>query len=89
MEEYELRPVEGNLELSGGKLEETLRYPSDDRAAAVRLVGFLSQRTGSILRVFDAVGHEVETQRREATVVLDRAGNSTVLRGLCAVVPKP
>jgi hypothetical protein len=73
VEEYELRPVDERLELTGGMLKETLRFPAEDRDAAVRVVGSLSQRAGSVLRIFDTDGNEVETQRRDATVVLPGA----------------
>jgi hypothetical protein len=35
---------------------------------AIHLVGFLSQKLGSELRIFDAGGHVIETRRYEAVV---------------------
>jgi hypothetical protein len=68
---FELRPVADGLELSGGELKEPLKYP--DRESAIRLVGFLSQRRGSELRIFDATGALLETQRREPTTIMEGA----------------
>ncbi len=69
MHKYELHPGPEGLRLTGGPLQEPLDYPANDRAAAIHVVGFLSQRDGSILDIFDAGGQVVETQRREPSGV--------------------
>lgn len=70
MDEFELRPAGEGWELKGGKLDKPMQYgDGEGRDAAIRVVGFLSQLGGSVLRIFDAEGNEVETQRREASGV--------------------
>ena len=70
MDNFELRQSGKYLHLSGGGFEQPLVYPAADQEAPVRLVGFLSQRHGSVLRVFDAAGKLVDTQRRTGTAVM-------------------
>jgi hypothetical protein len=71
--EYKLRPVDGKLELSGGQLDETLKYPVDDLEGARRVVGFLSQRQGSVLQIYDVRGTLIETQQREPVMPMENA----------------
>jgi hypothetical protein len=71
--EFELRETESGLRLSGGQLEDGLNYPASDKQQAIGVVGFLSQRDGSILRLFDSADNVIETQRREATIFMKGA----------------
>ena len=73
MHEFELRPIGGFIELSGGELEKPLKYPLDDPDAAIRNVGFMSERYGSVLRIFNEAGDMIESQRREAVMPLKGA----------------
>lgn len=73
MHEYELRPLEGGLVLSGGQLPEPLKYPNLNPEHPIRVVGFLSQRHGSLLHIFDAAGKLLETQTRQPVIPLDGA----------------
>ena len=71
---YELRSIEGGFELSGGKLSEPLIYRETEPAPAIHLVGFLSQRDGSELRVLDRAGHLIQTRRFRSTVIMHGDG---------------
>jgi len=63
MDKFELRPLGDALELRGGKLKEPMVFrESDAEQRAIHLIGFLSQRDGSFLRIFDAVGAVVATK---------------------------
>ena len=73
MESFELRRNGEQLHLIGDRFEEPLVYPASDPEAPIRLVGFLSQRHGSTLRVFDSAGELIEVQDRPATVVMSGA----------------
>jgi hypothetical protein len=73
MDTYELREIAGRLRLSGGQLTAPLTYPAADKDSAIRVVGFLSQRHGSILRIFGAADELIESQRREPVVPLKGA----------------
>ncbi len=64
MLEFELRPTGEHFTLSGGQLEEPLRFPEPGPDAGVRLVGLLSQKLGSTLRIFDADGKEAASPSR-------------------------
>jgi hypothetical protein len=71
VDEYELRPNGSKVELTGGKLDESMTF--DHQEYATRLVGFLSQRDGSVLRIFNAAGALVDTQRRDGSGVVPGA----------------
>ena len=73
MDAYELRSIESGFELSGGKLEEPLIYRENEPAPAIHLVGFLSQRDGSELRIFDRVGQLIRTRSFPATIIMPGA----------------
>jgi hypothetical protein len=63
MDKFELRPLETGVELRGGKLEAPMVFrEADAEQRAIHLVGFLSQRDGSILRILDAAGTVVATK---------------------------
>lgn len=70
---FELREIGGGFELRGGLLEGPLIYKEERPDPAVHLVGFLSQRWGSELRVFDRAGELIQTRRFEATVFMPGA----------------
>lgn len=73
LDTYELRVVERGFELRGGKLEEPMVYRENEPAPAIHLVGFLSQRDGSQLRVFDRSGQLIQTRLFQATMVMPGA----------------
>jgi len=73
MQTFDLRQSGAHLQLSGEPLSEPLIYPAGDPEAPIRLVGYLSQLNGSVLRIFNAAGDLVEVQRREATTVMPSA----------------
>lgn len=73
VDSYELRSIEGGFELSGGKLNEPMIYREPEPSPAIHLVGFLSQRDGSELRVLDRAGHLIHTRRFQATMVMHGA----------------
>jgi hypothetical protein len=73
MDSFELRRSGEDLHLSGGSFHKPLIYPAANPEAPIRLVGFLSQRHGSVLRVFNTAGELVEIQRRPGTVVIRTA----------------
>jgi len=63
MDKFELRPLGDGLELRGGKLEEPMVFrEADAEQRAIHLVGFLSQRDGSFLRILDEAGLVVATK---------------------------
>jgi hypothetical protein len=68
MLQFEFRPAGHEFVLSGGQLEQPLRY--SEKESALHVVGFLSQRDGSELRIFDAAGNLLETQTREPTAFI-------------------
>lgn len=67
---YELRAIGRGFELRGGKLRMPMFYRETEPAPAIHLVGFLSQRDGSVLRVFDRVGQLIETRRFQPTIIM-------------------
>jgi hypothetical protein len=61
MDQFEMRLVENGFELRGGKLAEPMVFSGEkepDRVI-IHLVGFLSRKDGSTLRIFDADGNLV------------------------------
>jgi hypothetical protein len=73
MHAFELRPVEKGFELRGGQLSEPLVFHDIEPRPAVHLVGSLSQKLGSELRIFNAAGDVIETRRYEAVVPIRNA----------------
>ncbi len=70
---FELRPVDDGFELRGGQLQKSMVFHEVETRRAVHLVGFLSQKLGSELRVFNAAGEVVETRRYEPVVATSGA----------------
>jgi hypothetical protein len=70
MHTFELRPVENGFELRGGPLPEPMIFRDIEPRPAVHLVGFLSQKLGRELRIFNATGEMVQTRRYEPVVPL-------------------
>jgi hypothetical protein len=68
MHTFDLRPVENGFELRGGQLPEPMVFRDAEPRPAVHLVGFRSQKLGSDLRIFDAVGQVIQTRRYEPVV---------------------
>lgn len=56
MDIYEVRPTPSGFEVSGGLLATPLCYHEPNSAPIVHLVGFLAQRNGARLVVFDDTG---------------------------------
>lgn len=73
MHAFELRPVENGYELRGGQLLEPMVFLEHEPRPAVHLVGFLSQKLGSELRIFDAAGQVTETRRYEPVLPIPGA----------------
>jgi hypothetical protein len=65
MHTFDLRPVANGFELCGGPLPEPMVFRDAEPRPAVHLVGFLSQKIGSELRIFDADGDVIEARRFE------------------------
>jgi hypothetical protein len=66
------------MELSGGKLEQPMVFrEADSEQRAIHLVGFLSQRDGGFLRIFDTSGTVVATKEfRENAIATGGIGGS-------------
>jgi hypothetical protein len=67
MDEFELRPVEEGFKLTGGQLLGSMIFSGAEPDRAIHLVGFLSRKDGSILRIFDGEGQQIEKRRYEGT----------------------
>lgn len=65
MHTFELRPVENGFELRGGQLSEAMVFREAEPRPAIHLVGFLSQKIGSELCIFDQAGEVIETRSFE------------------------
>jgi hypothetical protein len=76
MDKFELRPVPEGMELSGGKLEQPMVFrEADSEQRAINVVGFLSQRDGGFLRIFEAAGTVVATKEfRENPIATSAVG---------------
>jgi hypothetical protein len=61
--EFELRASKSGIELSGGQLKELLVLPKCEPERAFRLVRFLSQKKGGVLRIFNAEGKLIKERR--------------------------
>jgi len=79
MHAFELRPVPNGFELRGGQLTEPMVFRDDEPRPAVHLTGFLCQKEGGELRIFDTVGEVIRTRRYEA--VMPMSGAVGGLRG--------
>ncbi len=64
MLDFELRETKDGFILTGGQLPAPLPYP--DKEHAIRLVGFLSQKEGSEMRIYGSDGKLIDTQVRKA-----------------------
>jgi hypothetical protein len=76
---FDLRAVTDGYELRGGPLDAPMIYREKEARSAVHLVGFLSQKSGSELRIFDAEGELANT--RHFRPVLPLAGAVGGLQG--------
>jgi hypothetical protein len=59
--------------LCGGQLPEPMIFRDVEPRPAIHLVGFLSQKLGSELRIFNAVGEVIQTRHYEPAVPLPGA----------------
>ena len=66
MHEFALRVIKSGIELSGGQLKGSLVFPKWKPERALRLVGFLSQKVGSLMRIFNVEGKLIKERRFEA-----------------------
>jgi hypothetical protein len=73
MHMFELRPVPDGFELRGGQLTETMVFCEAESRPTVHLVGFLSQKDGGELRIFNATGEVIVTRRYEAVIPMEGA----------------
>jgi hypothetical protein len=73
MHAFELRPIEHGFELRGGQLPEPMIFRDTSPTPAVHLVGFLSQKIGSELRVFNATGEVIRTRHYQPVVPISGA----------------
>jgi hypothetical protein len=80
---FDLRHTEEGFLLSGGMLPASLPYP--EKEYAIRLVGFLSQKQGSELRIYGKGGGLIETQTRRALMPLTQDSLGGGLRGESAL----
>ncbi len=68
MLDFELRETKDGFILTGGQLPAPLSYPEKEHA--IRLVGFLSQKEGSELRIYGPDHKLVDTQTRKPAMPL-------------------
>jgi hypothetical protein len=74
MHTFELRPVNNGFELRSGPLLEPMIFRDvEPRGPTVHLVGFLSQKIESELRIFNAAGEVIQTRRFEPVVPIPGA----------------
>jgi hypothetical protein len=73
MHQFELRPLVNGFELRGGQLIEPMVFHENELRPAVHLAGFLSQKDGGELRIFNQAGEVIVTRRYEAVIPLDNA----------------
>jgi hypothetical protein len=73
MHTFELRPVNNGFELRGGLLPEPMIFRDVEPCPAVHLVGYLSQKLGSELRIFNAAGEVIQTRRFEPVLPIPGA----------------
>lgn len=79
MRTFELRETETGYVLSGGGLPAPLTYP--EKEYAIRLVGFMSQKEGSELRIYGKDGGLIDTEHRKATMSASQGSLESGLRG--------
>jgi hypothetical protein len=73
--EFELRVIRNGIELSGGQLKGLLVFPECEPERALRLVRFLSQKEGGVMRIFNAEGKLIKERRFDtATPTADAVG---------------
>ncbi len=77
--DFELRQTQDGFTLTGGQLPAPLPYP--DKEHAIRLVGFLSQKQGSELRIYGLDGELIDTQARRPAMPLTDNSLGSGLRG--------
>jgi hypothetical protein len=75
---FEVRPVHAGFELRGGQLTEPMVFHENEPRPAVHLAGFLSQKDGGELRIFNAAGEVIVTRRYEPQMPMAGA-----VGGLC------
>ena len=63
MQIFELHALEDDFELSGGQLQAPMLFHGEESRDAIHLAGFLSQKEGGVLRIFNALGELIETRR--------------------------
>jgi hypothetical protein len=68
-----LRPVENGFELRGGQLPEPMIFRDIEPRPAIHLVGYVSQKLGSDLRIFNATGKVIQTRRYEPVLPIPGA----------------
>jgi hypothetical protein len=73
MHVFELRPVPTGFELRGGQLFEPMIFREDEPRPAVHLAGFLSQKYGGELRIYNAAGELTMTRRYEPQMPISTA----------------
>jgi hypothetical protein len=66
--EFELRVIKSGIELSGGQLKGLLVFPACEPERPLRLVRFLSQKEGGLLRIFNAEGKLLKERRFDAVI---------------------
>lgn len=75
---YEIDPIDGGFRLSGGQLEKPLDYLGHELPTVIGHVGFLAQKEGGLLRIFDATG-EIHCERiflrNVGSLIVDKALN--------------
>lgn len=76
---FELRPVPDGFELRGGQLIETMVLCEAKLRPTVHLVGFLSQKDGGELRIFNAKDEVIQTRHYVAVIPISGGGGG--LRG--------
>lgn len=65
MHTFEIRPVVSGFELRGGQLTAPMVFEENEPRPAVHLVGFLSQKDGGELRIFNVAGEVIQTRHYE------------------------
>ena len=73
MHTFELRPVANGFELRGGQLPEPMIFQEEEPRPAIHLAGFLSQKEGSELRIFNAAGEVIQAKRYEPVMPMPGA----------------
>lgn len=66
MHTFEIRPVASGFELRGGQLTKPMVFHEREPRPAVHLAGFLSQKDGGELRIFNAAEEVTMTRHYES-----------------------